>query len=40
MQCVQYRETEDLHRGDGVEEGTRLPVADDRRLSKQQVGDI
>ena len=31
---------EDLHRGDGAEEGYGLPVADDRWLSKRQVGDI
>ena len=31
---------EELHRGDDVEEDSRLPVADDGRLSEQQVGDI
>ena len=25
-----YREIKDLHQGDGAEEGSRLPVADDR----------
>ena len=30
MQFVQYREMEDLHRGDGAEEGSRLPIADER----------
>ena len=29
MQCIQYREMEDLHRGDGAEESSRIPVADD-----------
>ena len=32
MQFVQYREMEDLHRGDGAEEGSRLPIADERWL--------
>ena len=31
---------EDLHRGDGVEKGSRLPVANDRCLSERQMGDI
>ena len=31
---------EELHRGDDVQEDSRLPVAYDGRLSKQQVGDI
>ena len=29
-QCVQYREMEHLHRGDGAEKGSRLPVTNDR----------
>ena len=29
-QCDQYREMEHLHRGDGAEKGSRLPVAIDR----------
>ena len=31
---------EELHRGGDVEEGARLPVSDDKRLSEKQVGDI
>ena len=31
---------EDLNRGDGAEEGSRLPVANDGRLSKRQMGDV
>ena len=31
---------EELHRGDDAEEGSRLPVTDDKWLSEQQVGDI
>ena len=31
---------EELHRGDDAEGGSRLPVADNRRVSEQQVGDI
>ena len=29
---------EELHRGDEAEKGSRLPLADDRRLSEQQMG--
>ena len=31
---------EHLDRGNDAEVGSRLPVADDRRLSERQVGDI
>ena len=38
--ALTYREVEHLHRGDGAEKRSRLPVANDRWLSERQMGDM